>query len=587
MAMESKVGVSPLLLAWTVTAIAYGAKALFTAATAPLVVDTDDAMRLTEVRDFLGGQNWFDLVEHRLNTPYGGLIHWSRLVDLPEATLLSLTRLLFGAAGDTIFLYAWPLLLLLPLLWLMGRLALRLGGPEAVLPGLFLPALSLATLSEFAPGRLDHHAFQILLSLVMLWGALAVRSRPAAALAAGLAAAAALAIGIEALPTVLATLLVFGLSWVADPRHGKALRDFGLSFACGMALALAQGVPPGRWLAPMFDAISIVYATAAVLCALAFVVLPMLPLRSLWTRLGVGVVAGGVVAGVVVALWPAILKGPYGMLDPWLIANWLNHIAEAEPWLTSFYRDPVYPIAIVVPPLVALGFAIWNIVRNHDRESWLIYAGILAITLAITFLQIRAGRLAAPLAVPGCAALIAAAWRSRSPRRRLIPGLVVALGWFVSAGIGVAAVVVVAAPDTKTPDEKVAAAGRQACILPAAFNDLARLPPARIMTPIDLGSHVLAFTHHSVVAAPYHRNQEAILDAFHFFNEPIDAARNILESRGVTLVVICPQMREIRGMVDHAPDSFVSLYAANELPGWLVDESKPHAALKVYAVAPR
>ena len=123
--------------------------------------------------------------------------------------------------------------------------------------------------------------------------------------------------------------------------------------------------------------------------------------------------------------------------------------------------------------------------------------------------------------------------------------------------------------------------------MPAAFADLTTLPPSRIMTPIDLGSHMLAFTHHSVVAAPYHRAAQGVLDAFRFFNEPIDQARRILDARGVSLVVICPQMHEIRGMVDHTPDSFVSLYAAGKLPTWLVEKSKPQSPLKVYAVAPR
>src|SRR5690348_6827070 len=108
-----RVGALPLLLAWAATALAYIAKALLTAGSVPLILDTDDAMRLTEVRDFLGGQNWFDLVQHRLNTPYGGLIHWSRLIDFPEAVLLGLLRLPLGTAGDTVFAYAWPLLLLL------------------------------------------------------------------------------------------------------------------------------------------------------------------------------------------------------------------------------------------------------------------------------------------------------------------------------------------------------------------------------------------------------------------------------------------------------------------------------------------
>src|SRR5437763_434317 len=46
--------------------------------------DTDDAMRLVEIRDFLAGQGWFDLHQYRLDPPAGLPMHWSRLVDLPQ-----------------------------------------------------------------------------------------------------------------------------------------------------------------------------------------------------------------------------------------------------------------------------------------------------------------------------------------------------------------------------------------------------------------------------------------------------------------------------------------------------------------------
>jgi len=358
-----------------------------------------------------------------------------------------------------------------------------------------------------------------------------------------------------------------------------------------MMLALAQGVPPDRWFVPMFDAISIVFTTAAVLCAVALVALSLAPLKTLQLRLAAGIVSGAAIIALIVTLWPAILKGPYGALDPWLIANWINHISEAEPWLTSLIGDPVYPLAVMLPALLALGYAIWNVVRRpEDRGLWMVYAGTLLVTLLITLLQIRAARFATPIAVPGCAAFIGAIWRWQGPRRGLAPTIPVFGSWIVSSGLAIgviATVVVVAIPGyaaaTTDPYHDV----NQACLMPAAFTDLAALPPERIMTPIDLGSHMLAFTHHAVVAAPYHRNQEAVLDAFHFFNEPMDRARGILDARGIGLVVICPSMSEIRGFVDHAPDSFVSLYAAGTLPSWLVDQSLPSSPLKIYAVLPR
>ena len=45
--------------------------------------DTDDNMRMMQVRALLHGQDWFDLRQYRLNPPFGANIHWSRLVDLP------------------------------------------------------------------------------------------------------------------------------------------------------------------------------------------------------------------------------------------------------------------------------------------------------------------------------------------------------------------------------------------------------------------------------------------------------------------------------------------------------------------------
>jgi hypothetical protein len=251
----------------------------------------------------------------------------------------------------------------------------------------------------------------------------------------------------------------------------------------------------------------------------------------------------------------------------------------------------VYPVSVMLPMLLALAFAIWNVVRkSDDRGAWLVYAGTLAVTLLITLLQIRAARFATPIAVPGCAAFIGAIWRRQGHRRGLAPTIPVFLSWIVSSGLAVgvlATIVVLMIPGYADATTDPYHDAGQACLMPSAFADLAALPPERIMTPIDLGSHMLAFTHHAVVAAPYHRNQEAVLDAFHFFNGPIADARGILEARGIGLVVICPSMAEIRGFVDHAPDSFVSLYAAHKLPPWLLDHSLPGSPLKIYAVMPR
>ena len=583
-ATQTRVPLWSLGLVWALTAAAYAGRALYNSATTPLFVDTDDAMRLNEVRDFLKGQNWFDLVQHRLNTPYGAELHWSRLIDLPEATLLWLLRLVAGNGADVVLGHVWPLLLLAPLLWLTAKLALLLGGRLALWPGLLLPPFGIIALTEFVPGRVDHHSVQALLTLAMLYCSLSALTRPRFALGAGVAAGAALAIGIEGLPLVAAAVLAFALMWVASARHAVALRDFGLSFALATALALAQGVPPGRWLDLRLDAISAVYAAAALLGGLAFLGLSLLPLRSWPARFGAALLAGAAVVGLLLAIDPAILKGPYAALDPWLVSHWLANISESQTWLRAFREDPVYPLAVTVPILLALGLAAWRAVRSPaERPTWLIYGLFLVVGLAVMVVQIRGGRIATPLAVPGGAALVAAAWGAFATHKRVIPALGVFVSALGSAGIVVAAAVALIVPSPPTADTTPAGPGGN-CLLPSAFADLAGLPPERVMAPIDLGSHLLLFTPHSVVGAPYHRNQQGLLDTFHFFNQPIAAARQILAERGIGLVVICPSMSEIRGMTERAPDSFVTLYAANRLPDWLVDRSLPGSPLRIYSV---
>src|SRR5690349_4439966 len=63
--------------------------------------DTDDNMRMMQVRALLEGQSWFDLRQYRLSPPTGADIHWSRLVDLPIAGLkLLLTPFLGGRVAE-------------------------------------------------------------------------------------------------------------------------------------------------------------------------------------------------------------------------------------------------------------------------------------------------------------------------------------------------------------------------------------------------------------------------------------------------------------------------------------------------------
>ena len=565
-------------------------RTLFGRAGMPFFADTDDAMRMVMVRDLLNGQSWYDLTAHRLNTPFGAELHWSRLIDLPLALLLGAFTSLLGAdlalvAAGTV----WPLLLLALLLWLSALLANRLVGPDGVLPALVLPVLSPAIIAEFAPGRVDHHNVVILLTLARVWAGVEAVSRPRFAIACGLFAATALAVATESLPTIAAAILVMGLAFAADPARGRSMRNFGLAFAAGAIVHLAIFRAPSRWLEPACDVLSPVYVAIALVVAAVFTLASILPLRAMWQRLALLGVLGAIGMGVVAWTYPQCLGGPYGALDPWLQANWIASIVEARPWFITITELPAYAIAVGLPALLATAVVVlrlWTV--PQQRAEWAALLIFLLCTALVMLAQIRGARLAVMPAMPAAAWLIVTARRRylATPRLGAIAGLV--LSWLAFAGVIMSLLVtaVVNVVPGRPQQMAEARASKEPCLLPSAFADLAALPPERIMTPIDLGAHLLLYTPHEVVAAPYHRNQQGVRDAYRFISDPITAARAVLEARGIGLVVLCPAMAELQGLPSRAEDSFANLYAEGKLPAWLQDVSLPGATLQVFAVLP-
>src|SRR5690348_15362645 len=120
--------------------------------------DTDDNMRMMQVRALLHGQGWYDLRQHRLNPPIGANIHWSRIVDLPIAGLiLALRPFLGGAAAERWAVGVAPLLPYLLLLFSLAITARRLIDPRAYLLPIAALLFAGSNNGMFMPERIDHH----------------------------------------------------------------------------------------------------------------------------------------------------------------------------------------------------------------------------------------------------------------------------------------------------------------------------------------------------------------------------------------------------------------------------------------------
>ncbi|MBU1175528.1 MAG: hypothetical protein KKH72_09005 [Alphaproteobacteria bacterium] len=551
--------------------------------------DTDDATRLVVVRDLMGGQNWFDHVQYRFNTPYGAEIHWSRLIDAPLWALIALGNLFAFGQGERVALFVWPLFWLLPALWLTAKLTDRLLGPGNILAALFLAALTVPVVSEFAPGRIDHHNVQMVLVLWLMLETLNAPRSNSAALKAGIAAATSLAIGAETLPVIVAAIMAFGLFWVRDKGFAPRLGRFGASLAGAMLIHFLVAVGPADWLAAHCDALSLVYVVAAFGIAAVFFGLGALPLpeEARLPRLGFGLAGGALIGVVLFELFPSCAAGPYAALDPFLRHAWLANIVEARPYLTSLASLPAYTLAVSLPLFLALGAGIHRLVttRAAARGDWLGYVLLLAFAIVGMMLQLRGVRLAALMAVPGGVALVAmlrARYLARQGPSKIGAAFALVAGW-----VGMAGVVLFMLASLVFPagSNDAGASPLAACLSEPAFEPLARLSPARIAAPVDLGPYIVLMTPHATIGSPYHRNTEGIGDSLRVFGADEEAAWRVIARRGIDLVVMCDDMLAVIGNGFGDANSLKALFEAGGQPDWLTPVAVPAGALKVYRVA--
>ncbi|MCY7338716.1 MAG: AcrB/AcrD/AcrF family protein, partial [Sphingomonas bacterium] len=200
--------------------------------------DTDDNLRLAQVRGLLDGQGWDDLVQYRLDPAHGGAnIHWSRLVDLPLAGLmLALRPLLGGVDAERWAVAIAPLLAFLPMLIGLALVTRRIVDPRAVPLVLVTMLFAMSATGMVQPLRIDHHGWQLALLALALAG-LADPRRRRGGVVVGLASAASLAIGLELL---IYHALIGGatvLFWVADRAERGRLMTYAVSLSGGTALA--------------------------------------------------------------------------------------------------------------------------------------------------------------------------------------------------------------------------------------------------------------------------------------------------------------------------------------------------------------
>jgi hypothetical protein len=553
------------------------------AETGVTLLDTDDAMRLAQLRDWLSGQGWYDLVQHRVEPPAGYESHWSRLIDLGLAGTLSLFGLFADPAlAERLMRAVWPMLWLLPTIGGTAAIAWRLSGREAALLALLLAVVGLPAFHQFRPGRIDHHNVQIALSVLVVAATVWSDRLRWAAYAAGAVTGLALAIGLECLPYLMVCGAAFAVRYVVDRNGAQAASAYGLTLAVSSLAAFFVIVGPDHWTRGVCDAIAINWIALVVVGGLGLAAGGHVASERWTVRLGCAGAAGAAATGLFLAIQPACLHGPYAMMDPAVWPIWLAHVREMQPLIPLMAKSPLTAIAIAAFPAAAAVAALVLIGQGeHQRDFGFLAAAAAFVSAAITTLAaIKAYSYATWLGMPLVAvlALHLFAWlRLRTLVPRFAMGLLL-----TPAGLSIGAIAVANAAGIDE-QENFNRPEREACLRTENYPPLARLPAGLIAADIDFGPFLVALTPHSVLAAPYHRLSTGIVAAHEAFTAPPDAARRILARVGVAYVVTCGP-RPPSGLAGAALSaSLWGRLQAGDVPAWLepLPQTGPFVAYRV------
>ena len=539
--------------------------------------DNDDVMRLVEVRDLLGGQNWFDLTQYRLGLEGGTLMHWSRLIDLPIASLIMLFSLVMSPVmAEATALFVWPLLTVLPIFYALGLAAGVVAGQSGRLVGLALAFLFVLAVNRFQPGSIDHHNVQMGL-IATITACLILPGRlPLAHAIAGVAAALAVAIGAETTPHIAVIALIVAAQWLWLGEEMKAPASaFALSMAAVLTAVFFLTVPPARYGLVVCDALSTGFYSLGVIGAGGlFLAVATTSGRGFSARLAALGLAGVATLGCAVLIAPQCLGNPLGNLDPLLVSMWLNNVTEAQPIWTQVRVEPWTAGGFYAVPVLAMALCARRIWQGRDVHAYGVLLALLAVSWAIALIQVRGAVFSNLLSAIPMAALVAdLRTRSNADPRNLGKGLA-----FVGASL--AAVPFIWALSGALISMGVnKATGKEAGSLPAqeenlcltadALAPLAREPVGVVAGPSNIGAQILRFTPHRVLSAPYHRNQGGMLTEMHAgLARPVDAVK-FLRGAGVTVVAFCKSDPQIGNFAAVAPDGLYAQLDKGIVPEWL------------------
>ena len=546
--------------------------------------DSDSYMRLLRVEALVSDlHSWFDSSVPRMNAPLGDNLNWTRPLDvLILAGALPLVAYADFTWHDAIYQAgSW----LPPLLQILMAFALAWAAAPLLQPAqrplvMLLSALLPVMIAYNMAGRPDQQTLLLIATIMMLgWatrGLMGQELALRAGLYAGLWAGFGLWVTVEAQFAYLALCGMIGLVWLE--RGKDELLDLLEGLALGFFIMVSIGMLAERGAAWQsireLDKISLTHALFAVVnvAFCGFLATSARHAHAMGRILLTALWSGLALAGLIFFA-PEMLQGPAGQIDPRVMQGFFLQIREMRPLWPLTLEDASLMLLWLGVPLVAL--PLWVAARPNPLLPWLPFAGVTAIFTLAALMHARFAQTAAPLACVLLVFAMAALTENLKGGKRLALRALILLTPLLTGIIALALM----PEDGRAPPK---------CNVADIAPRLRELPEGIIMAPINYGPEILYMTGHSVIAGPYHRNTQGILDALEFFGSSSNArAQDIIKRRTARYVLSCPTMpdRPPQKRQNELAGKQANQQAGDEIPGWLAPISLPEGQdLRLYRV---
>jgi len=546
--------------------------------------DPDDQLRMVQLRDWLGGQSWFDTTQYRIGEPDSQPMHWPRWIELPLAVVVLALAPVFGAAAaETAAMVIVPLVTLGLAMWLVMKISGTVFDRTIAILAAALTATAVPIVAQIRPMRVDHHGWQIVLALTALWTMYWPEKRKAG-IALGAALALWLSISLEGLPLSAAFIVLLVWRWVVQTEEGVRLFWTLSSFLIASFL-LYLGSQGGFDAAINYcDALSPAHLLACTVgAAVMLPAIKFLPANIIF-RLASLVIAGTAALAVLYSLAPQCIGGAFNTMDPIVRDYWLVNVLEGLP---IWYQNGKTMVTLfggsIIVGLGSLIYIIWVRPIEVDRGKLFVlgYAFLWALVLSV-FIQ-RATAVAAAFALPFMAwavhqAFVRARAVQRPPLRIIATAAVVLL--IMPGPLAIALFNNVSGEES--PNE--AKTANLSCRNDDSLARLNGLPRSNILAPFDFGPRILLLTPHGVLATSHHRNDQAMADQIRIFASAPDVARALLEEHEIRYIIACAGEAELALYAKKHPGGLWGQLARDRKPGWLQSVHLRDSRLDVWRV---